>query len=234
MSATIDDWPAERILSAAAAAIPHIVATSSFGADSIVLLHLIHRVAPDVPVMFLDTGFHFPETLAYRKELEDRFGLRVVDIVPPRWVRRQAERFGTVLPRSDADTCCRLRKTLPLREALRGVDAWVTGVRRTATAERAATPVVQAWREEGRWLLKIAPLARWTAEDVETYIAAHDLPRHPLVEQGYPSIGCAPCTRPIQPGEDARAGRWADVPEKTECGLHLDWDADDETGRRPA
>jgi phosphoadenosine phosphosulfate reductase len=214
----IEEWPAERILKCAATDIPHIVVTSSFGADSVVLLHLLHRVAPDVPVLFLETGFHFSETLAFRDDVRKRFGLRVVDVKPEPWVQRQAKRKGVELPLTDPDECCRLRKTLPLRQALRGVDAWVTGVR------RGVTPVVAASRNEGAWQLKIAPIARWDASDVERYIAEHDLPRHPLVDQGFPSIGCAPCTRAVAPGEDSRAGRWAHAPEKTECGIQLTWD----------
>jgi phosphoadenosine phosphosulfate reductase len=220
----IEDWPAEQILESAATAIPHMVVTSSFGADSVVLLHLVHKVARDVPVLFLETGFHFPETLAFRDDLTRSLGLRTVDVKPEPWVQRQAARHGTALPMADADECCRLRKTLPLRKAMYGVDAWATGIRRGVTTHRAATPVVQATRQDKRWMLKIAPIATWTAEDVESYIADNDLPRHPLVELGYRSIGCAPCTRAVTDGEDARSGRWAHVPEKTECGLQLDWD----------
>ena len=114
-----------------------------------------------------------------------------------------------------------MRKTAPLRRALASFDGWATGVRRVQTPERAGTPVVEARQHDDRWLVKVAPLATWTDDDVADYLATHDLPRHPLVDQGYPSIGCAPCTRAVAPGQDARAGRWADFDGKTECGIHL-------------
>ncbi len=229
MAESLESWPAERVLEHAADAFPDLVVTSSFGAESIVLLHLVHAVVPHVPVLFLDTGYHFRETILYRREVEERFNLNVVDVRPEPLVRLETKQFGDAVPFGDPDSCCRMRKTLPLRGALKGVDAWATGIRRTTTLQRQATPVVEARFEDEQWRLKVAPIVTWSDEQVDRYIANHDLPRHALVEQGYLSIGCRPCTRPVRAGENARAGRWADVPDKTECGLHVEWDESADT-----
>jgi len=222
----LEDRPADRILEWAAGVVPRFVVTSSFGAESAVLLHLVSQVAPEVPVLFLDTGLHFDRTLAFRRELATDLGLSVVDLRPELSVAQQALRFGDELWLRDPDACCAMRKTTPLRTALRSFDGWATGVRRVQTPERAATPVVEAREHDGRWLVKVAPLATWTDDDVDTYLRTHDLPRHPMADEGYPSIGCAPCTSQVAPGEDPRAGRWAAFDGKTECGIHL---ADDGT-----
>jgi phosphoadenosine phosphosulfate reductase len=223
-AAQLDGKPADRILAWAAAVVPRFVVTSSFGADSAVLLHLLAGTAPEIPVVFLDTGFHFDETLAFRRDLAQRLGLSVIDIRPDVSVDQQAARYGDELYRTDPDLCCQLRKTVPLRRALHSFDGWATGVRRAQTPERAATPVVEARQHDGRWLVKVAPLATWSDADVDAYLDAHDLPRHPLVEQGYPSIGCAPCTSRVCDGADPRAGRWSTFDDKTECGIHLTGD----------
>lgn len=220
---TLEGKPAGRVLAWAAHVVPRFVATSSFGAESAVLLHLLAEVAPDVPVLFLDTGFHFDQTLTYRRTLARDLGLTVLDVRPELSVRQQNERYGAELFASDPDTCCGLRKTLPLRRMLANFDGWATGVRRAQTPERERTPVVEARRHDERWLVKVAPLATWSDDDVAGYLRAHDLPSHPLVDAGYASIGCAPCTRPTAAGEDPRSGRWADL-GKSECGIHLSGD----------
>lgn len=217
----LDGRPADRVLAWAAHTVPRFVITSSFGADSAVLLHLTAQVAPLVPVLFLDTGFHFDETVQFRRDLARDLGLTVLDVRPDLSVAQQEQRYGPDLFQHDPDACCRMRKTVPLRRMLANFDGWATGVRRVQTPERAATPVVEARPHDGRWLVKVAPLATWTDEQVDTYLDDHGLPRHPLVDRGYPSIGCAPCTRPVVPGQDARAGRWAAFDGKTECGIHL-------------
>lgn len=222
----LEGKPADRILAWAAHVVPRFVITSSFGADSVVLLHLVSQVAPEVPILFLDTGFHFPETLEHRRELARRLGLTVLDVRPDLSVEQQADRYGPSLYDRDPDACCRLRKTIPLRRMLTSFDGWATGVRRVQTPERAHTPVVEARRHDERWLVKVAPLAAWTDADVEEYIERHDLPRHPLVGSGFASIGCSPCTRPVLGGDDPRAGRWAGFTGKTECGIHLREDDD--------
>ena len=223
VAADLEHASATEILRWAVDTLPRFAVSSSFGADSAVLLHLLAQVDPDVPVLFIDTGFHFPETLAYRRDLARRLGLTDVrDLRPRITVAQQARELGGGLYLRDPDTCCALRKVAPLDEALAEFDGWATGVRRTQTRNRVGTPVVGLAQKGGRPLLKIAPLARWTPEQVEAHLDAHSLPRHPLAELGiYPSIGCAPCTRPVRPGDDPRAGRWAGS-QKTECGIHLD------------
>jgi phosphoadenosine phosphosulfate reductase len=213
---------AEAILAWASSVVPRFVVTSSFGAESAVLLHLVAQVAPQVPVLFLDTGLHFEPTLTFRRELAVELGLSVIDVKPQRSVRQQAEDHGDELWRRDPDRCCGLRKTRPLRQMLRSFDGWATGVRRVQTPERAATPVVEPRRHDERWLVKVAPLAGWTDDHVDAYLRRHQLPRHTMVADGYPSIGCAPCTARVAPGDDPRAGRWAAFDDKTECGIHLD------------
>ncbi len=220
----LEGKPADRVLAWAAHVVPRFVITSSFGADSAALLHLVSEVAPQVPVLFLDTGYHFEQTLQFRRELARDLGLTVLDVRPDLSVAQQDQRFGQALYQRDPDACCGMRKTAPLRTMLANFDGWATGVRRVQTPERAATPVVEARQHAGRWLVKVAPLADWTDEQVDDYLDEHDLPRHPLVEQGYPSIGCEPCTRPVTNGADPRAGRWASFDGKTECGIHLSED----------
>lgn len=189
---------------------------SSFGAESAALLHLVASVDPATPVIFLETGKHFAETLEYRDRLVERLGLTDVRSVMPDPVRLELEDAAGHLHRLDADACCALRKTEPLTRALAGFDVWVSGRKRYQSRTRRALPLFE---RDGAYI-KVNPLAEWRADDVADYIALHDLPPHPLVAAGYPSIGCAPCTTPATPGEDARAGRWRDS-EKTECGIHL-------------
>lgn len=189
---------------------------SSFGADSAVLLHLVASVDPETPVVFLDTGRHFPETLAYRDRLAERLGLADLRSVRPDPHALAMEDPAGDLHALDPDLCCAIRKTEPLERALAGFDVWLTGRRRHQAATRSALPVFE--RDGTR--TKINPLAGWRAADIAHYAATFDLPAHPLVEQGYPSIGCAPCTSPAVAGEDPRAGRWRGT-GKTECGIHL-------------
>jgi phosphoadenosine phosphosulfate reductase len=221
-AARLEGASAREILGWATVTLPRFAVTSSFGADSAVLLHLLAAVDRDVPVLFLDTGFHFPETLRFRRDLVARLGLTDVrDLRPALDVEAQARAHGGGLYLRDPDRCCAIRKVAPLDEALEGLDGWASGVRREQTADRAGTAVVATARRGGRTLVKVAPLARWTSADVDGYLARHDLPRHPLADAGFPSIGCAPCTRAVAPGADPRAGRWAGT-VKTECGIHLE------------
>lgn len=194
-----------------------VAASSSFQTQSMPLLHRISLVCPSLPVLFLDTGFHFPETLAFRDRVVALFGLNL-QVLRCRIERDAFLRCYGPLYRSDPDLCCYLNKVEPLARALAGRRAWIAGIRRDQTAARRTTRVV----ERGEDLVyKISPLAGWTAADVDDYIRQHDLPVHPLTAQGYASIGCKPCTRAVQPDADPRAGRWADG-AKTECGLHED------------
>lgn len=192
-----------------------IALVSSFGADAAVLLHLVAQVDPATPVLFLDTGQHFALTRAYRQALTRHVGLTDVRDIAPDAAALAAEDPNRDLWRRDPDACCHLRKVVPLERALAGFDAWITGRKRYQGAARAALPPVEA--EAGR--IKVNPLWDWSAADIEAHYVAHALPRHPLVAQGYPSIGCRPCTRAVAAGEDARAGRWAGT-GKTECGIH--------------
>ena len=183
-----------------------------------VLLDLFARVSPGVDVLFLETGYHFPETLQMRDDVRRRLPVTVKDVLPRQSVAEQDAEFGPRLFERDPALCCSMRKVFPLAEALDGYAAWVTGVRRDEAPTRAHTPVVM-WDEKNS-LVKVNPLVRWSLDDVEAYVVERDLPRNQLTLRGYPSIGCAPCTRAVQPGEDPRAGRWAGT-AKTECGLHV-------------
>lgn len=188
---------------------------SSFGAESAVLLHWVTRVIPDIPVIFLDTHKHFRETLVYRDELTKRLKLNLRIISPESGSLAQDDPDG-LLSQRNPDMCCMLRKTLPLQDALADFDTWISGRKRYQGA-RNGLPLLE--RDGNK--IKINPLALWSTEEVSAYMRDNDLPPHPLVDKGFLSIGCEPCTRAPLPGEDARAGRWAHVPEKSECGIHL-------------
>jgi len=182
-----------------------------------VLAHVASRVAPGVDVVFLDTGLHFPQTLRVRDEVQARMAVNVISVQPTLTVGQQDGVHGPRLFSRDPDQCCFIRKVEPLERALAGYDAWAAGVRRGETTARAGVREVDFERARGK--VKLAPLARWTDADVAEYIARYDVPVNPLLEEGYGSIGCWPCTRKVRPGEDPRAGRWA-MFDKTECGLH--------------
>ena len=194
-----------------------IALVSSFGTESAVLLHLVAAIDPGVPVIFLDTGKLFPETLRYRDMLAEKFRLRDVRSVRPNARTLAAADFNGTLWQSDSDQCCWHRKVEPLDEALVGFDAWITGRKRVQGGIRVGLPIIE---HEPDGKIKLNPLATWSTEQLQRYIAEHDLPRHPLWDRGFRSIGCAPCTRAVAPGEDARAGRWAGL-GKSECGIHL-------------
>ncbi|QIG80452.1 phosphoadenylyl-sulfate reductase [Stakelama tenebrarum] len=195
---------------------------SSFGAESAVLLHLIASVDPSVPVLFLDTGKHFPETLAYRDTLVARLGLTDFrNLEPDADVLTKKDETGLRWS-YDPDGCCEIRKVVPLEKGLAPFDASFTGRKAFQASTRNALPRFELDGDR----LKVNPLATWTRDDLEAYFEAHDLPRHPLVAQGYPSIGCAPCTSKVKPGEDPRAGRWRGW-DKTECGIHTPVDDND-------
>ncbi|MBD59264.1 MAG: phosphoadenylyl-sulfate reductase [Citromicrobium sp.] len=196
-----------------------IALVSSFGAESAVLLHLVARVDPGFPVLFLETGKHFPETLAYRDLLEERLGLtNLVNLHPD--PEEIAARDETGLRWSyDPDGCCELRKVRPLARALAGFDATLTGRKAFQSATRANLPRFEIDSSDAAGRLKINPLIDWDAARIQAYFEQHDLPRHPLVERGFPSIGCEPCTHKVAPGEDPRSGRWKGW-DKVECGIH--------------
>ncbi|MFZ9394976.1 MAG: phosphoadenylyl-sulfate reductase [Erythrobacter sp.] len=196
-----------------------LAVVSSFGAESAVLLHLIASIEPDIPVLFLETGKHFPETLAYRDELVTRLGLtNLVNLEPD--AAELAARDETGLRWSyDPDGCCEIRKVKPLAKALAGFDASFTGRKAFQSSTRANLPRFEIDKSDAQGRLKINPLIDWDASQIEGYFIQYDLPRHPLVARGFPSIGCSPCTHKVEPGEDPRSGRWKGW-DKTECGIH--------------
>ncbi|HLW92369.1 MAG TPA: phosphoadenylyl-sulfate reductase [Roseiarcus sp.] len=193
-----------------------IALVSSFGADSAVLLHMVSEIDKATPVVFVDTGQLFPETLAYRDEICAKLGLINIVVATPDDELLAAEDPEKFLFASDPDRCCDIRKVMPLATALEGYEAWITGRKSFQSVTRATLPLFEAEGER----VKVNPLVGWSASDLLDYIKRAGLPPHPLVAKGYPSIGCLPCTTPVRPGEDARAGRWRGR-GKIECGIHV-------------
>ncbi|PVM84063.1 phosphoadenylyl-sulfate reductase [Caulobacter radicis] len=190
---------------------------SSFGAESAVLLHLASQVSPNIPVLFLDTGMLFGQTLDYRKSLAATLGLTDVRDLRPAFADLAVTDPRSDLWRTDTDACCHIRKVLPLDRALEGFSAWCTGRKRFHGGDRLRLAVV----EETEGQIKFNPLANWSKAELDAYAAEHSLPSHPLVAQGFPSLGCWPCTKPVDdPNADVRAGRWQGQ-DKTECGIHV-------------
>lgn len=215
----VPESPAE-ILAWTAEHFAHPALTCSFGGTGIILAHMIAVAKLPIPVYFLDTGLLFPETLEARDAFARQYGLEVRSISPTLSVEEQAEQFGAELWRRDPDKCCALRKVAPMTRLLADLDAWVTGLRRDQGASRAEVAVVEAHGlPDGRTITKVNPLAHWTRKEAWAYIRRHDLPYNPLLDRGYRSIGCVPCTVPVPAGGGERDGRWAGH-GKTECGLH--------------
>jgi phosphoadenosine phosphosulfate reductase len=213
----LDGAPAEEILRWALDRWhPSLVIASSMG--DTVLVDMAAKIRPGVPVMFVDTGYHFAETIGTRDAVAWRYDVKLLSITPKRTVAEQDAEFGPKLYERNPDLCCAMRKVRPLDDALRPYAAWASGARRSETTSRSGMGVVE-W-DGKRGLVKVNPLANWTDEQVEAYIEEHDLLVNPLLRDGYPSIGCAPCTRRVAPGEDPRSGRWAGT-SKIECGLHV-------------
>jgi phosphoadenosine phosphosulfate reductase len=209
----------QRVLRWAVAELhPRLTMATAFGAEGCCLIHMLAEIEPRVRVFNLETGYQFPETLELRGRLEERYGVEVELIRPGTTVAEYEAEHGGPLYRRRPDQCCHDRKIVPLRRALAGYDAWISAIRGDQTADRAGAEVVQWDARFG--LVKINPLLGWTRRDVWRFIAAHDVPYNPLHDQGYPSIGCRPCTRAVSEGEDERAGRWAGT-GKTECGLNV-------------
>jgi len=215
VSATLEGRPAQEIAAWVAGAFGRDVIVAASMQD-VILPHLFAQVIPDVEVLFLETGYHFPETMLTRN-LAAALPITVVNALPRQSVAEQDAEYGERLHDRDPNLCCFLRKVEPLARSLAGRVAWATGVRRAESPTRADAPIV-SW-DDAHDLVKINPLASWSDEDVEAYQVEHDLPRNPLVAEGYPSIGCAPCTRRVGVGEDPRSGRWSGK-DKTECGIH--------------
>ena len=199
---------------------PKIVVACSFGAEDVVLVDMVHRINPSVPLLYLDTDFLFPETYATRDCIIQQYDLKPAQVLQVKSLitpERQAEQHGEALWSKEPDRCCQLRKVEPLTRVLKGFHAWITGIRRDQAPTRANAGLIE-WDQKFE-LVKVNPLARWSWADVWTYIRIHDVPYNPLHDQNYPSIGCTHCTAPVAPGDDPRAGRWRNF-AKTECGLH--------------
>ncbi len=216
VGAELELAPAEQIIEWAVATFgERFCITSSMG--DAVLAHLASTVAPGIDVVFLDTGYHFAETIGTRDAVGATLPVNLVTIAPEQTVAEQDAAYGKDLYATDPDLCCRLRKVAPLTESLASYDAWATGLRRAETHQRVIAPVVGWDARKGK--VKVSPLARWTDGQVERYIVDNGVLVNPLVYDGYPSIGCFPCTRRVPPGDDPRSGRWAGT-TKTECGIH--------------
>lgn len=216
VGAELENAPAESIVEWAVATFgERFCVTSSMG--DAVLAHLASTVAPGIDVVFLDTGYHFAETIGTRDAVEATLPVRMLTITPKQTVAEQDATYGKDLYARDPDLCCALRKVQPLAHSLDSYDAWATGLRRAETHHRVIAPVV-GW-DAKKAKVKVSPLARWSDEQIDRYVADHHILVNPLVYDGYPSIGCWPCTRRVAPGEDPRSGRWAGM-AKTECGIH--------------
>jgi phosphoadenosine phosphosulfate reductase len=195
-----------------------IVVSSSFQTQSVPLLHMISKIAPDLKVLFIDTGFHFEETLAFRDQLVSRLNLNLEIIKPQVMGGNFLQKYGPLYTHSP-DTCCFLNKVAPIQNVLKNYSAWISGIRREQTLNRQNSPIVE--QHPFLPLYKINPMAMWTLSEIDNYITDHNLPRHPLWEKGFRSIGCEPCTVPVGANANERDGRWPGMP-KTECGIHGD------------
>ena len=215
----LKDSEPEAILEWAIERYPTITMATAFGAEGCVILEMLSRVkgGKQVRVFNLDTGYQFAETLAMKDVIADKYGIEVELVRPKESVEQMETRLGGPIYQSQPDECCRLRKIVPLKEALAGHEAWITAIRKDQTQDRSTASVVQ-WDSKFD-LVKVNPLLNWTSRDVWTYITINEIPYNPLHDNGYPSIGCYPCTRRVQTGEEERAGRWSSF-AKLECGLH--------------
>jgi phosphoadenosine phosphosulfate reductase len=197
-----------------------VAIASAFQAEGTCVIHMAAQVRPDIPILFLETGFHFAETLAFKQQLIGRLGLNVVELVGEHTVESQEWEYGPRLYERNPALCCEINKVRPMFEALRGLDAWMTAFRRDSSPTRTTAPIVDRYEiEPGRFMVKVNPVANWTRRDTWAYLKANELPHNPLYDLGYASIGCAPCTRMQFAGEPERAGRWAGL-STWECGIH--------------
>jgi phosphoadenosine phosphosulfate reductase len=209
--------PAQDVIAWAVETFGNRVCITSSMTDA-VIIHLAASVKPGMDVIFLDTGYHFPETIGTRDAVASTYSINLVNITPSRTVAEQDAELGPRLYGRNPDLCCYLRKVVPLERALDPYDAWITGVRREETDARSDTQVVE-W-DAKRAMVKVNPITGWSQDEVDAYIAENGVLVNPLVDEGYPSIGCATCTMPVKPGADPRSGRWAGT-GKSECGLHI-------------
>jgi phosphoadenosine phosphosulfate reductase len=214
---SLEGWPPHEVMMWGVDKFPRMTFATGFGVEGCCLIDMIGRYKLPIDLFTLDTGLLFPETYTLWKRLEDKYHVTIRAVKPELTVEQQAEVHGAKLWETAPDKCCEMRKVLPLRAALKPFEAWITAIRRDQTLDRANASIVERDRKFG--LVKVNPLVSWTTRDVWTYVHEHDVPYNPLHDQNYPSIGCWPCTSPVTPGEDPRAGRWRGK-EKKECGLH--------------
>jgi phosphoadenosine phosphosulfate reductase len=218
-SRELEGAPPVEILRFAFATWDRIAISTAFGPEGCALIHMAVGEKPDIPVFTVDTGFLFPESIALRQAFVDRYGIKLRVLEGAVSLVEQERRHGPALYQRDTDTCCALRKVEPTRRALDGLDAWIAGLRRDQGKSRAAIDVLERYdHDDGAPLVKVNPLASWTRKDTWAYLMKHEVPYNPLLDQGYKSIGCWPCTRPVDAGADERAGRWGG--QKSECGIH--------------
>jgi phosphoadenosine phosphosulfate reductase len=196
---------------------PRFTMATAFGPEGMTLIHMLAEIAPDTPIFNLETGYQFPETLELRERVQQRYGIAVELRRPELTVAEYEAQNGGPVYKTEPDRCCRDRKIRVLYQAIEGMHAWASAIRRDQSPDRAQAPIV-GWDNKFQ-LVKVSPLANWTKKDVWDLILQHDIPYNPLHDQGYPSVGCWPCTRSVLMGEDERAGRWSGF-QKTECGLH--------------
>ena len=211
-------YPHEIIAWAAHRFEQDLAMATGFGPEGIVIMHILSQVAPQTTVFYLDTDLFFPETYALRDKLEQRFGMKFERVSTSLGLDQQTEQHGPELWSREPDLCCRLRKVTPLRAYLKTKKAWITAIRRNQTSQRASAQAIE-W-DQANGLVKVNPLLKWSQDQVWTYIYLYDLPFNELHHKGYPSIGCAPCTRPVAEGADPRSGRWVGR-NKVECGIHV-------------
>jgi len=215
-----ENLPAEELLKWVYGNFENVGFTSSFSGEDVSIIYMIKQVRPDALIIFIDTGYHFPETYALVEDLKEKWNLNLEVVKPSLSLEEQDRVYGRELYNRDPDLCCKLRKVEPLQRVLQKLDVWITGMRREQSPTRANIGKVEVHRlNSGRRILKINPIADWKRKDVWDFIHRNNLPYNPLYDRNYLSIGCAPCTRPVKEGEDERAGRWSGK-GKLECGLH--------------
>lgn len=217
-SAALEGRSPVEILSFALATWDRIAISTGFGPEGCALVHMAVGLRPDLPIFTVDTGFLFAETVALRERFVERYQINLTVLEGKTSLIEQARLYGPRLYERDTDRCCALRKVEPTERALDGLDAWIAGLRRDQSASRAGIDILERYEHRGAPLVKVNPLANWTRGDTWRYLLDHDVPYNPLLDQGYRSIGCAPCTRPVGADEDERAGRWDG--QKQECGIH--------------
>ena len=199
---------------------PRVGMSTAFGASGMVLIDIVRKEVPDLPVFTIDTGFLFRETLELKARVERRYGLKIETLHPRLSVEEQEKRFGAALYGRNPGKCCAMRKVEPMQRKLADLDGWITGLRRDQSSNRSSTRILETYQVgSARYILKVNPMAAWTRKDVWDYILLHEVPYNPLMDQGYPSLGCRPCTRKAEAGSGERSGRWAGT-SKDECGIH--------------